>query len=74
MKQVYNFLNIVIWSFVGVFFGSSAYTFWHYKTYPELYAMQSAPWYLAIQIRAVVTVVVVAALLLARWAIRRRMK
>ena len=39
-------LNIIIGSFVGVFIGHGLYVLWDLKTRPELYAMQSAPWYL----------------------------
>lgn len=53
--------------------GSSAYRWFHYRAHPDFYAIQSAPWYLSIQIRAVFTAAIVAALLLARWAIRRQL-
>ena len=45
MKKVNNVLNIIIGSFVGVFIGHGLYVLWNFKTRPELYAMQSAPWY-----------------------------
>lgn len=74
MKKLYDFLGILIGSFIGLFLGRSGYTFWHYRTRPELYAMQSAPWYTGIRVQAVFTAAVVAVLLLLRWAIRRRRK
>lgn len=73
MKKLYNFLNTAIWCCFGIFLGSSAYQWFHYRAHPDLYAIQSAPWYLSIQIRAVSTAIVVSVLLLARWAVRRRM-
>lgn len=73
MKKLYDFLNIAVWSCIGVFLGSSIYTWWDYNARPGLYAMQSAPWYLSIQMRGAFTAAVVAALLLARWILRRRM-
>ena len=73
MKKLYDFLGIAAWSFVGVFLGSSIYTFYDYKTHPGLYAMQSAPWYLSIQVRAVFTLALVAAVLLLRWYLRKKM-
>ena len=45
LKKLNSFFNIVIGSFIGVFIGFGIYKFWHFKTYPNLYAMQSAPWY-----------------------------
>ena len=45
LRKLNCFLNIVIGSFIGVFIGYGIYKFWHFKTYPNLYAMQSAPWY-----------------------------
>ncbi len=73
VKRLYDFLHILLCSCVGVFLGSSFFTFWHYRTYPELYAMQSAPWYLSIQTQAVFLAATVVIVLLLRWAIRRRM-
>ena len=45
LRKLNCFLNIVIGSFIGIFIGYGIYKFWHFKTYPNLYAMQSAPWY-----------------------------
>ena len=84
MKKLYDFLWIAVCSCVGVFIGSSAYTFWDYRAHPGLYAMQSAPWYLSIQTRAVFTAAAdvaskagkgaaaVVVLLLLRWLVRQR--
>ena len=73
MKKLYDLLGIAAWSCVGVFLGSSIYTFYDYKTRPGLYAMQSAPWYLSIQVRAVFTLALVAAVLVLRWYLRKKM-
>ena len=45
LRKLNCFLNIVIGSSIGVFIGFGIYKFWHFKTYPNLYAIQSAPWY-----------------------------
>ena len=45
LRKLNYFFNIVIGSCIGVFIGFGIYKFWHFKTYPNLYAMQSAPWY-----------------------------
>lgn len=73
MNKLYRFLGIAVWSFIGVFIGSSIYTFYDYRTHPELYAMRSAPWYLSIRLGAVFTLVFVAVFLLLRWVLRRKM-
>lgn len=72
MKKLYNILKIILWSFIGVFIGSSLYKWYDYKVHPDLYAMQSAPWYLSIQISAVFTIVVVIVILIVMWIIRKK--
>lgn len=42
LKKLNHILNIIIGSFVGIFIGHGIYVIWDYKTYPGLYAMQSA--------------------------------
>lgn len=74
MKKVYDFLGILIGVDIGVFLGRVIYTFWEYKTFPGLYAIQSAPWYTSILIYGCFTVVSVAVLLLVRWILRKRME
>lgn len=74
MKKVYDFLGILIGVNIGVFLGRVIYTFWEYKTFPGLYAMQSAPWYTSILVYGLFTVVSVAAMLLARWILRGMMR
>ena len=49
----------------GIFIGAGIYKFWHFKTYPNLYAMQSAPWYTELLLYgSVVAVVVVVCVIL----------
>ena len=65
LRKLNCFLNIVIGSFIGVFIGFGIYKFWHFKTYPNLYAMQSAPWYTELLLGgALVAVVVVVCIIL----------
>ena len=45
-------------AFVGVFIGRGIHVFWNLKARPELYAMQSAPWYTSILEYGAVTLVV----------------
>lgn len=74
MKNLYNILRIVMWSFIGVFIGYSGYTYYDYKKHPDLYAMQSAPWYLGIELYGVFTIIVVAIILIIMWSIRKKIK
>ena len=73
MKKLYTILNAAFWCFIGVFLGVSLYTCWDYRAHPGLYALQSAPWYLSIQIHAVFTVVVCGMLALGIWILRKKM-
>jgi len=51
-------LNTIIGAFTGVFIGHGVYVVWKFKTDPELYAMQSAPWYSSILVYGAFTIVV----------------
>lgn len=73
MKKLYNVLKIMLWSFIGIFIGSSLYKWYDYKNHPDLYAMQSAPWYLSIEISAIFTLAVVSVILIIMWIIKRKM-
>ena len=74
MKTFYYILRIVLWSSIGVFMGSSVFTWYDYKCHPGLYAMQSAPWYLGIQVNGIYTVITVGIILLLMWMTRKKMK
>ena len=58
MKKLNHILNIIIGTFVGVFIGHGVYVIWNFKTRPEQYAIQSAPWYTSILLYGAFTVVV----------------
>ncbi len=55
MKRLNKFLNILMGAFVGVFLGRCIYVCWDYAAHPELYAMQSAPWYTSILVYGIFT-------------------
>ena len=59
LRKLNCFFNIVIGSVIGVFIGFGIYKFWHFKTYPNLYAMQSAPWYTELLLDGVLVTVFV---------------
>ncbi len=74
MKKFYTALKIMMWSVIGVFIGGSLYKWYDYKTRPDLYAMQSAPWYLVVATSAVITMAVVLIMLVIMWLIRKKLK
>ena len=57
MKKINIIINIFIAVFIGVFIGHGVYTVWDFKTHPELYVVQSAPWYTSILIYGVLTII-----------------
>lgn len=64
MKKLYNSLKIALWCSIGVFVGDCLFQYYDYKSHPELYEVESAPWYLGIEIYGIITVVIVAVILI----------
>ena len=60
LKRINQVLNIIISSSVGIFIGYSLFQCWDVHTHPDLYAMQSAPWYTSILVYGIVTCIVLA--------------
>ena len=60
--------------FIGVFIGRGIYVFWDYKTHPDLYAMQSAPWYTSFFVNGIVTFILLAVVVIAKLIIRKKIK
>ena len=74
LRKLNCFLNIVIGSFIGVFIGFGIYKFWHFKTYPNLYVMQSAPWYTELLLDGAMVAVVVVVCIVLKLVIWRKLK
>ena len=74
LKKINGILNIVIGSVIGVFIGHGIYIFWDYKTHPDLYAVQSAPWYTSISVYGIFTIIVLIVAILIKLMIRCRLK
>jgi uncharacterized membrane protein len=74
MKRLYRFLQVILFGFVGTFIGTSLYKWYDYKKHPDLYAMQSAPWYLSIEINAIFTLVIVVVILIIMLVVKKKMK
>lgn len=65
MKQkIHRILNIIMGFFIGVFIGSGLYRCWHFRKYPDLYIIQSAPWYMGILVQGLFTLVLLAVCLI----------
>lgn len=71
-KRINQLLNIIIGSSVGVFIGYGIYVYSHYRKYPALYAMQSAPWYTGILVYGVITLIVLAVCFILKITIRKK--
>lgn len=70
-KKIYRILNILMGSFTGVFIGSGLYRYWHFQKYPDLYIMQSAPWYMGILVQGLFTLVLLAVCLIIKVVLSR---
>ena len=73
-RKLNCFLNIVIGSFIGVFIGYGIYKFWHFKTYPNLYVMQSTPWYTELLLDGAMVAVGVVVCIVLKLVIWRKLK
>ena len=73
-EKLNTVLNIVISSSIGVFLGHGIYVFWDYRKRPDLYAMWSAPWYTGIFVYGIFTAAVIAAALIFKLIIGRKIK
>ena len=56
LKKLNGVLNILIISLIGDFAGHAIYVCLDYRTHPQVYAMQSAPWYTGILYYGIYTV------------------
>ena len=73
-NKLNTFLNCLIGAFIGVFLARSVYTYWDYKTHPELYAQMSAPWYTPILLSGIASGAVILAALMVKVMIRKKVK
>ena len=74
MKMLDRILNAVIGAFIGVFIGHGINVFWDHKTYPELDAMRSAPWYTSILVYGIATAAVLVIAIIIKLIIRQKLK
>ena len=72
LKRLNNILNTVMRSFVGVFIGHSIYKYYDYTKHPDLYRIQSVPWYTSIKIYGLGTAVVLSIAIILKLLIKRK--
>lgn len=46
-------------------------TFWDFKSHPNIYTVQSAPWYTSVILYGVITAIVVAIALVIKWILKK---
>lgn len=59
-KKINQAINIIMAAFVGVFIGHGIFLYLDYKNHPDLYMIQSAPWYTGILVYGIGTLAVLA--------------
>ena len=74
IKIINNFLNGFIGACIGVFISSSIYKYYDFKTHSDLYMINSAPWYLSVEIQALFTVIICAIAISIKYIIKRKLK
>ena len=73
MKRLYATLKLFLGCSIGIFLGRCIYLYFDFKARPDLYAMQSAPWYLGLEIQGLFTAALAFVLLAAMWLVRKNM-
>lgn len=71
MKKAKHFLNIVMGAVFGTYLGRVLFILWNHKAYPEIYAMQSAPWYTVIWVEGLMTLAALLVCLLIKLSLKR---
>ena len=59
MVKKNGIFHALIGGLVGAWIGHGIFLWWDYMAHPELYAMQSAPWYTGLLVHGVLTIAVV---------------
>ena len=73
-EKVGTLFDILSGTGVGLFLGKLLYLLWHTRAYPELYAMQSAPWYAALLVPGAGMVLALLIAGIGKAVLRRRAK
>lgn len=73
-KYIKAVLPIIIGSAVGVFIGRAVFLYTDFKSHPELYIANSAPWYTALFMPAVFTLCVIIICSVLKFLLRKNKK
>ena len=73
-NKLNTFLNCVIGAFTGVFIAERIFTYWDYKTHPEIYEVTSDPWYTAILLFGIITLAIILVALVIKLIIRKKIR
>lgn len=73
-EKVKSYFKYYYGCFFGVLIGHGIYVVWDFKTNPELYAIQSAPWYTSILAHGVFTLVVLLVCIVIKAITKRKQK
>ena len=71
-KKIQTTLNIIIGSFGGTFIGHALERYMHYRKYPAIYEIHSAPWYTALIIPAIFTLIVILVCIVIKIVLKRK--
>ena len=69
--RIQHLLSAVILAFLGAYVGHSLYLCIDYHSRPQLYALYSAPWYTAIYVNGLLTLLIAGVFFLIRLWVRR---
>ena len=72
LRKINNIINILMGSFVGVTIGHGIYQYLDYKKHPDLYAMQSAPWYASVLPHCGFTAIVLLVCIIIKIVVKRK--
>ena len=73
-KRVNKILNIIIVCVLTAFTAYGAYVYWDYKTRPEYYVWQSAPWYTVLLIYGIAALVILTVVVIIKVLIRKKLR
>ncbi len=71
MRRLQIGLTAMIVSILASFSGYTAYSFWHYLTYPEVHLAESAPWYTGVILYGAIALLTIIICTLLKLILRR---
>lgn len=74
LKKLNQIINIIMGLFSSIYISHVIYVFWYYKAYPDLYPMQSAPWYISIFVYSIVMLILLTIAVIGKMVIGKKMK